>query len=229
VRAVLIPVKELSNAKQRLAVHFSREERIALADALWQDFFDVIVSTPSIERVFVISMEARVLERTRRLGWEAIPESEQLSESDSVDFASRWCGERGVDALLRLPVDMPLVEPRDIEEIFEQMPSASGTLLVPSRDGDGTNALLRTPPTLFRSHFGPGSFKRHLAEASRCGAEVRVLRNSRLELDVDELDDLRALSAWELRPTATRSWLHAHGFGAAQKVAGVSAASGNPS
>jgi 2-phospho-L-lactate guanylyltransferase len=230
MRAVLIPVKGLSNAKQRLAPHFSIEERIALADALWQDFLEVIAGVRGVDRVFVVSSEARVLERAKQIGWEAIPESEQVSESDSVDFASHWCAERGVVALLRLPVDLPLVEPRDIEEIFEQMPPAPGTLLVSSRDGDGTNALLRTPPTLFPSHFGPGSFRRHLAEASRCGAQVRIVRNPRLELDVDELDDLSVLSEYQLRSTAIRAWLRAHGFdGAARKAAGVGVLSRNPS
>jgi 2-phospho-L-lactate guanylyltransferase len=230
MRAVLIPVKELSNAKQRLAPHFSIEERIALADALWQDFLEVMAGVRGVDRVFVVSSEARVLERAKQIGWEAIPESEQVSESDSVDFASRCCAERGVDALLRLPVDLPLVEPRDIEDIFEQMPPAPGALLVSSRDGDGTNALLRTPPTLFPSHFGPGSFRRHLAEASRCGAQVRIVRNPRLELDVDELDDLSVLSECQLRSTATRAWLRARGFdGAARKAAGVGVLSRNPS
>ncbi|MFY9531660.1 MAG: 2-phospho-L-lactate guanylyltransferase [Candidatus Acidiferrales bacterium] len=230
MRAVLIPVKELSNAKQRLAPHFSIEERIALADALWQDFLEVMAGVRGIDRVFVVSSEARVLERAKQIGWEAIPECRQISESDSVDFASLWCAERGVDALLRLPVDLPLVEPRDIEDIFEQMPPAPGALLVPSQDGDGTNALLRTPPALFPSHFGRGSFQRHLAEASRCGAQVRIVRNPRLELDVDELDDLSVLSARRLRPTRTRVWLLAHGYdGVAQKAAGVGVLSRNPS
>jgi len=46
-----------------------------------------------------------------------------------------------------------------------------------------------------------------LAEAKACGARSRVYRNPRLELDIDELDDLRRLSS-RLRPdSATARWL----------------------
>lgn len=157
MKAILIPVKELSKAKQRLAAHFFPEQRIELADALWQDFFDVVAAVRGVDRIFVISAEPRVLQRARQFSWEVIPETRQTSETDSVDFASRVCAHFGVKALLRLPVDLPLVGPTDIEAIWRGLPVGPSTVIVPSRDGDGTNALLRTPPSLFPSHFGPGA------------------------------------------------------------------------
>lgn len=214
-KALLIPVKALAHAKQRLAAHFSMQERIALADALWQEFFEVARATRGIDRIVVVSAEPRVLKRAAQLGWEALSEREQKSESDSVDFACRWCADRGIDALLRMPVDLPLAEPADIESLFACLPNSPATVIAPSRDGDGTNALLRTPPMLFPSHFGPGSFALHLAEAKRCGASVKIVRNERLEFDVDELEDLRALNTAGLRPGPTQKWLLRHGFGRA--------------
>jgi 2-phospho-L-lactate guanylyltransferase len=145
--------------------------------------------------------------RARELGWETIAESCQISESDSVDAASRYCAERGVQALLRLPVDLPLVEPADIEAVFEALGAAPTAILVPSRDGTGTNALLRSPPALFPSRFGPNSFVRHLAEAEACGVRAHVFRNPRLELDIDEWEDLQKLAPLVRPGTATARWL----------------------
>jgi 2-phospho-L-lactate guanylyltransferase len=213
MNAILIPVKELAKAKQRLAAHFSPEQRIALADVLWQDFFDVVAAVRGVDRIFVISVEPRVLQRARQLGWEVIPESTQTSETDSVDFASRVCAHFGVKALLRLPVDLPLAGPADIESIWRALPAAPATVIVPSRDGDGTNALLRTPAPLFPSHFGPGSFGKHLGEAEQCGARIKILRNEKLEMDVDDYDDLRALRSAMVAAPRTRAWLERHGFG----------------
>jgi 2-phospho-L-lactate guanylyltransferase len=213
MNAILIPVKELAKAKQRLAAHFSPEHRIALADALWQDFFDVVAAVRGVDRVFVISMEPRVLQRARQFGWEVIPESQQSSETDSVDFASRVCAIFGVKALLRLPVDLPLAGPADIERIWQALPAAPATVIVPSRDGDGTNALLRTPPALFPSHFGPGSFAKHLGEAEQHGAHIKILRNEKLETDIDDWDDLRALRGALVAAPRTRAWLERYGFG----------------
>lgn len=212
MKALLIPVKRVANAKQRLSAHFSPAERAALAHALWQDFFRVVAAVRELDRIFVVSAEEEVLERARQYSWETIPESQQISESASVDFGSRWCADRGVQALLRLPVDLPLIEPQDIESLFEAVPSTPGAVIVPSRDGDGTNALLRTPPDLFPSRFGPGSFAKHLAEARQTGFEPRIVRNPRIEIDIDDLQDLKALSAQTIRPGATRTWLEHHGF-----------------
>ncbi len=212
MRAVLIPVKDFSKAKQRLAADLPSAGRAGLARAMLEDVFATVAAVRGIDAVFVVSSEPLALERARTFGWATVQESRQLSESDSVDCASRFCAERGVRALLRLPIDIPLVEPRDIEALFETIESPPATLLVPSRDGTGTNALLRTPPALFPSHFGPGSFARHLSEAARCGARAQVLRNPRVELDVDDLEDLRILSRCSRRDTATHSWLAAHGI-----------------
>jgi 2-phospho-L-lactate guanylyltransferase len=214
VRAILIPVKEFHQAKQRLAPHFSQADRAALAEAMCEDFFNVVAATRCAERVFVISKEPRALTRARKLGWETIVESSQTSESDSVDAGSRYCAERSVQALLRVPIDLPLVEPGDIEAVFEQLDAAPAAVLVPSSDGTGTNALLRSPAVLFPSRFGVNSFPRHLAEASKCGARTRVYRNPRLELDIDELEDLRKLSNRLKQGSATARWLLAREIGA---------------
>jgi 2-phospho-L-lactate/phosphoenolpyruvate guanylyltransferase len=207
MRAILIPVKEFCEAKKRLAPHFPPGDRAALAEAMCEDFFKVVAATRCADRVFVISKEPGALSRARKLGWETIVESSQTSESDSVDEGSRYCAERRVDALLRLPIDLPLAEPSDIEAVFRELEAAPSAVIVPSSDGTGTNALLRSPAALFPSRFGPNSFPRHLAEAKACGARARVYRNPRLELDIDELDDLRRLSS-RLRPdSATARWL----------------------
>ncbi len=71
--------------------------------------------------------------------------------------------------------------------------------------------MMRTPPTLFPSHFGSGSFAKHLAEAERAHARVMVRRNARLEMDVDDEADLRALLEHHLSGTETGRWLRASG------------------
>lgn len=208
MRGILIPVKEFHESKKRLAPHFSLADRAALAEAMCEDFFRVVAATRCADRIFVISKEAGALSRARRRGWETFIEPHQTSESDSVDAGSRFCAEGGIEALLRLPIDLPLVEPRDIEAVFEELDASPSVVIVPSSDGTGTNALLRSPAVLFPSHFGPNSFPRHLAEAKERGARTRILRNPRLEVDIDELDDLRRISN-QLQPgSATAQWLN---------------------
>ncbi len=192
---ILIPVKDLSHAKQRLAFAMPQAERTRLARAMLEDLFAAVARVRAAVTVFVVSSDAHALAAARARGWECLAETSQHSESRSVDAASRICAARGITALLRLPIDIPLVRPADIESIFAACPAAPGAVLVPSRGANGTNALLRTPPDLFPSHFGPGSLSKHLEEAGRRRAYARVLRNPRIELDVDDERDLRALAA----------------------------------
>lgn len=212
VRAVLIPVKDLSRAKQRLATMLSVAERTALATAMMDDVFNAVASARGLDAIFVVSNYDAALERAQNLGWTVIRERRQISESDSVDRASRTCAGRGVTSLLRLPIDIPLLLPGDVEAVMAAACCAPACVMVPSRDGTGTNALLRTPPALFRSHFGPNSLRKHLAEAQRNCALARVLRNPRIELDVDDEKDLHALAASTELRGATRRWLRHAGF-----------------
>lgn len=206
--AILIPVKRFAAAKQRLAAHFDRTARAMLAEALVEDFFAAVA--PLSLRVFVASGEGSVLARARDRGWQTIAETEQVSESVSVDAASKLCESLGVPALLRLPADLPLAEPDDIVAVLEAAAAAPACVIVPSGDGTGTNALLRAPPTLFPSHFGPGSFAKHIAEAERAGAHLRVVKNERLGCDVDEIADLQAIAPHLHPGSATRRWCVAH-------------------
>jgi 2-phospho-L-lactate guanylyltransferase (CobY/MobA/RfbA family) len=100
-----------------------------------------------------------------------------------------------------------LVQPSDLDDLLEIPCLPPGLVIVPSRDATGTNAILRTPPSLFPSHFGSGSFAKHCAEAERAGANIVVRRNIRLEMDVDDEADLRALLEHDLRGTRTGEWL----------------------
>ena len=95
--------------------------------------------------------------------------------------------------------------------------------MVPSRDGTGTNAILRTPPALFPSHFGPNSFAKHRAEAEKIGARIIVRRNARLEMDVDDEVDLRELFGHDLTQTATGKWLEESGVAARFKISALAA------
>src|SRR5229473_3387026 len=211
MRALLLPVKDLNNAKRRLMGVLTPEERFGLAEAMLADTVRAVRGVALAEKIFVVTNYEPAMRVARQNGWEILREEQQISESHSVDAASRICEDRGATALLRLPLDLPLIQSSDIDELLAEECHAPTLVIVPSRDGTGTNAMLRTPPTLFPSHFGNGSFAKHLAEAESVQAQVIVRRNSRLEMDVDDEADLRALVAHDLSGTETGCWLRASG------------------
>src|SRR5712671_5871445 len=212
MRALLLPIKDLNNAKKRLMGVLTPEERFGLAEAMLKDTIRAVQGVRLAEKIFVITSYQPAMSMAEENGWEILREERQISESDSVDAASRICEDRGVTALLRVPLDVPLVQSSDIDELLAVQCEAPALVIVPSRDGLGTNAILRTPPTLFPSHFGSGSFAKHCAEAQRAGAHIVVRRNARLEMDVDDETDLRALVQQDLSGTETGAWLQRSGL-----------------
>ena len=211
MRALLLPVKDLNNAKKRLMSALTPEERFGLAGAMLADTIRAVRCVRCAGKVFVVTNYEPVMQLAEENRWEILREEQQISESHSVDTASKLCEQRGVTGLLRLPLDLPLIQSSDIDELLVAECQAPALVIVPSRDGTGTNAMLRTPPTLFPSHFGNGSFAKHLAEAEKAHARVTVRRNPRLEMDVDDEGDLRALLEHDLSGTETGRWLRASG------------------
>ncbi len=207
MKAIVIPVKAFAGAKSRLAPRLPADARAELAEALCADIFQTVERVRGLDIVIVISSEARALDWARQRGWKALVEERQISEAASVDLACRYCVEAGVQSLLRIPTDIPLVHSSDIEEIFAEQAQSPACVIVPSRDGTGTNALLRSPPALFPSFFGRDSFLRHIAAARHAGASVKILRNPRIELDLDEPDDLELLRDDVAADSHTGRWL----------------------
>lgn len=188
MRYLLIPVKDLARAKQRLSGLMTQEERTRLAWAMLETTFAAASAVKSVDRIAVVTLYPPALALAGKSGMEIIIETEQSSESASVDFGSKELIKRGATAVLRLPLDLPLIESEDLEIILSYR--NAGVVLVPSRDGTGTNAILRSPPDLFPSHFGPGSLAKHLEAAAKAQAECEVIQLPRIALDLDDQDDL---------------------------------------
>jgi 2-phospho-L-lactate/phosphoenolpyruvate guanylyltransferase len=193
MKALLIPIKDPANAKTRLASLLSADERRRLAWAMFEDVSRAAASATKADRVVIVTNYEKALDRARQLGWDALIEEAQASESASIDWASRALAERGFDAVMRLPADLPLIQPEDIDELLSIDLRAPAALLVPSREGTGTNAIIRTPPALFPSRFGPNSLALHEEEAARVGVECLIVQNSRIALDIDEPSDIEML------------------------------------
>ena len=82
-------------------------------------------------------------------------------------------------------------KPAEIEELASR--ARRGVVIVPSSDGAGTNALLRTPPDVIESRFGPGSFEAHWSQAQARGVPVEVARPAGLMFDIDTPEDVAEL------------------------------------
>jgi 2-phospho-L-lactate guanylyltransferase len=203
----VIPVKELTRSKQRLQPPLTAEERYLFSTAMLEDVLAASVASPVFDRVLVITSDLTAATLARRLGAGVITEARQLRQSRSVEAAAAVCRRMGADAMLTLPLDVPLVTTDDLAVLVEKGTATQGIVLAPSRDRLGTNALLVRPPDAIPFRFGFDSFDAHRNVAAARGLPCEVCDLPNLALDIDEVEDLRSFLATAAR-TRARELLH---------------------
>ena len=188
---ILIPVKNLKDAKQRLASVLSQQERTELARAMLQDVTEAVASWVKRPEVAIVSCDSFALSLACKYGFEVIADHRNSGETDAIEMATRVCEARELDTLV-IPGDIPLLQAWELQAIYDAAPEV-GTVLVPAGDGRGTNAVLRRPAGLFPLRFGNDSFKPHLAAAQATGKSCVVLLLPGIAVDVDDPADLQKL------------------------------------
>ncbi len=91
--------------------------------------------------------------------------------------------------------DVPAVDAAQLDRLIDSLTDDLELVIVPDRHGTGTNAMLLTPADLIAPAFGEGSRERHEQLGRAAGAQVRVVEDRSLALDVDTAADLAALSS----------------------------------
>lgn len=220
--AILIPVKSATRAKGRLAPVLDPGARQRLSLTMLEDVLAAVMPAAGslVEAVIVATSDPGAMGIARTHGATLLEEREQRSESHSVDAASRTCAERGVEAVLTIPADIPAIRTEDIAAVLSAAVGPDrAVVLVPSRDGMGTNAIWRRPPLAIPSRFGYDSFRKHQADAQARGLTWAAIEVPRLAVDIDEPEDLPAFLALP-GGTRTRAFLDALGVTGASATPG---------
>lgn len=178
--AVLIPVKDFTRAKARLAGVLSPATRARLAR--WMA--ERVVTAAGPLPVFVVCDHRAVAEWAESAGAEVLWRPGHGLNGAATDGVAA-IAEAGHDTVVVVHSDLPLAH--DLAALAEP-----GTaVLVPDRHGDGTNAIAIPAACGFRFAYGARSFDRHLEEAAKRSLPVQVRRDADLGVDVDTPDDLR--------------------------------------
>jgi 2-phospho-L-lactate/phosphoenolpyruvate guanylyltransferase len=191
---ILVPVKNLGSAKQRLASLFDQPARTELAQAMLFDVLETLGTWAHHPEVGVVTSDPFAIQLAQQFRFSIIPDTANRSETDAIEMAIRFCEAHGVESTLVIPGDIPLIKSWELAKILESAP-AQGSVLVRAADGRGTNAIFRRPAGLFPARFGNDSFEPHHAAARATGKPCVVLSLPGIALDVDNPADLRALAA----------------------------------
>jgi len=190
---ILVPVKNLADAKQRLSSVLSPEERFALAQAMCEDVLQALASWQNRPAVAVVTSDLFARDLAARFNFDIVADDLNSGETSAIERATAVCRERGAKSTLVVPADIPLIENSELQKIIDSSPPG-GAVLVPDAAGRGTNAAWRSPGDLFPLRFGNDSFLPHLAAAKATGMPCVVLKLPGIARDVDRPEDLRELA-----------------------------------
>ena len=189
--ASIVPVKALAVSKKRLATILSPKERADLTLSMLDDVLHAL-KLSEIALTVVISPDPIVDKIAKKTNTIFLSE-EQIGLNNALDQATKWLSKKGLDSILILPSDIPLVSPEDITGILDLGAEEKSVVLSSSRNG-GTNAFFKRPPNLVPTFFGPDSFNRHLKESLTRNIKPKIFESNRIGLDIDSAEDLKEFS-----------------------------------
>lgn len=191
----MVPIRGLESAKTRLGEGLDPEERLELVSAMLRRTLRATRDAASIVGTIVVTMDPAAAGLAQEFG--AIGLVERAPGLNSAIEAGRSVAvARDATAVLVLPADIPAVSAAAIDELVARAAGATAAMLavaaiVPDQHGEGTNALLISPPDIIAPRFGEGSREAHAAAAREAGATL-VEAGGPLSLDVDTPADLLA-------------------------------------
>jgi 2-phospho-L-lactate/phosphoenolpyruvate guanylyltransferase len=189
----ILPVKRFDAAKRRLAAGLDDARRREIASAMLGDVLEAIGAARAIERTIGVSGDPEAQELAAGAGAEIVPDPADEGHVQAALAGIARAEVEGSGCVVLLPGDCPLLDPRELDRLLTGVPDPY-VGIVPDRHGEGTNALVLSPPGAIRPAFGEGSRARHEAAAREAGIPHAVESVPSLALDLDTPADLIALT-----------------------------------
>lgn len=197
----VVPLKELAQAKSRLAPALAPAERSALALAMLRHLLAVLselMEQDVLQGAWLISRDPRARRVAAQRG--AWPLDEAAGSLNAALEQARTAAQAaGAGALLVIPADMPRITPADVRGLLAALRAAQAVwrgaacVVAPDHALSGTNALALTLPSPLPFCFGSDSLAAHLAAARRLGIGAHIYASPTLAHDIDTPADLHTL------------------------------------
>jgi 2-phospho-L-lactate guanylyltransferase len=188
----ILPMKHLDQAKSRLAEAVAFGHRRALAEAMFTDVLVAARRATALDGVIVVTSD-RIGARIAGGYGASVVEDTASSHSEATMLGIARAVGQGASRVLLIPGDCPLLNPAEVDALLALPVSGRSAMIIPDRHGQGTNALLLTPPDALTPSFGEGSCRRHFELAQAQASTPEVVEVPSLALDVDTGEDFQLL------------------------------------
>jgi 2-phospho-L-lactate guanylyltransferase len=190
----LVPVKKFDSSKSRLGTVLSIDERIKLSELLLVNTISILKKSSAISNIVVVSSDEGAMEIARRTDAKFLKETKDQGVNAAIALADDYSSENRAYATIVIPVDLPLLTAADVNMMCRNAKSPERCLVIcPSIRYDGSNALLRKPSRLLKTHYDEDSFNAHIRAATQFGIPIKVFLSQTIMKDLDSIEDIKIL------------------------------------
>ncbi|MGD9768732.1 MAG: 2-phospho-L-lactate guanylyltransferase [Pseudolabrys sp.] len=207
----VIPVKEVTGAKQRLNGGVPPHLHVPLVRTMLEDVVAAVSQARGLAGFIIATLDPVAQTLAQRHGGRIFTDDARSGHTGVVAAAARRLAAEGADAILQLPGDIPLVTATEIDQVIALHQPGPSFTIVPSHDDKGSNTVVVSPPTAVPLKFGDDSFYPHLKSARDHGIMPQVVRLPGIARDIDHLEDLIAFARLG-SATRTQAFLDRHDF-----------------
>ena len=183
----IIPVKTFSVAKTRLKLSKTQKEEIC--KAMLEEVLDTVSKSQYIDKIILVSKDETALELGRKFNTIEIFDDES-GVNHAVHSADQYILDNGYDRSVVFPQDIPIMRSSDIDNLLGFHKSKNSVIIVPSRQLNGTNALVRCSTNIMKTQYDRGSYTFQLNAARSVSQNVSIALIRRIMLDIDDEHDL---------------------------------------
>ena len=196
--AAIIPVKTFSKAKTRLGLSSEQTEQICVI--MLEEILKILSISPQIDKIIIVTKDRKALEVSKKFDTVQIIDDKESGVNDAVSLADEYLLKNGFEASIVFPQDIPYIKTQDIDFVLKFETDSNFAIIVPSRRFDGTNALVRNPINLMKTHYDEDSYKIHMSTAKEATRDVSLVFVKRIMWDVDNMEDLKFLLSQNEKP-----------------------------
>ena len=122
-----------------------------------QEVLKTVNNCKLVNKTVLVSKDETALKIGRQFNAKEIFDNES-GVNDAVSLADQYITDMKFDCSIIFPQDIPIMTSSDIDNLLGFVKSKNSVIIVPSRQFNGTNALVRCPADIMKTNYDMGSY-----------------------------------------------------------------------
>jgi len=201
----IIPVKSFSKAKTRLTI--SSEKTVDICKLMLGEVLQTISTSKKIDNTIIVSHDQSAFDIGKKFSAIEVFDELESGVNNAITLADEYISDSEFSTSIILPQDIPFFNNSDLDNLFSFFQRKNSIIVVPSRQFNGTNSLIRNPSRVMTTRYDEGTYKSHLDEAKCNNVDFSLVLIRRLMLDIDSQDDIEFAMKYNEKPDLCKKML----------------------